>query len=142
MNRSLSWNQDNNNVLAPYSLPAGPQAAIWLEAYPAAFSSSGFASRIGVFGEFNQGFGVNSTANGGATKLTTAANAFMSSIHDRMPVVVSAQDRAAWLDPEAGDDALVPLLRSAPENVLVAHAVSTRVNSPANDAEDLITRVG
>ncbi len=32
---------------------------------------AGFASRIGIFGGFNQGFGVNSTANGGATKLTT-----------------------------------------------------------------------
>jgi hypothetical protein len=90
MNRSLSWHQDVNNVLAPYSLPAGPQAAVWLEAYPAAFSSSGFASRIGVFGEFNQGFGVNSSANGGSTKLTTAFQDFLAGAKLRWPVNVFA----------------------------------------------------
>lgn len=90
MNRSLSWHQDVNNVLAPYSLPAGPQAAVWLEAYPAAFSNSGFASRIGVFGEFNQGFGVNSTANGGATKLTTAFQDFLAGAKLRWPVNIFA----------------------------------------------------
>jgi hypothetical protein len=90
MNRSLSWHQDNSNVLAPYSLPAGPQAAVWLEAYPAAFSSSGFASRIGVFGEFNQGFGVNSTANGGTTKLTTAFQDFLLGAKLRWPVNIFA----------------------------------------------------
>ena len=42
MNRSLSWHQDLNNALAPYSLGAGPEAAVWLEAYPAAFSTAGF----------------------------------------------------------------------------------------------------
>ncbi len=90
MNRSLSWHQDNSNSLAPYSLPAGPQAAVWLEAYPAAFSTAGFASRIGVFGEFNQGFGVNSTANGGTTKLTTAFQDFLAGVKLRWPVSIFA----------------------------------------------------
>jgi len=88
MNRSLSWHQDVNNVLAPYSLPAGPEAAVWLEAYPAAFSSAGFVSRIGVFGEFNQGFGVNSSANGGSTKLTTSFQDFLAGAKLRWPVNV------------------------------------------------------
>lgn len=74
--------------------------------------------------------------------LTTAANAFMADIHDRMPVIVAAEDRAAWLDPDAGDDALVPLLRPAPEDVLAAHAVSTRVNTPTYDEAGCIDRLG
>jgi len=90
MNRSLSWHQDMSNTLAPYTLPAGPQAAVWLEAYPAAFSTAGFASRIGVFGEFNQGFGVNSTANGGTTKLTTAFQDFLAGAKLRWPVNIFA----------------------------------------------------
>ena len=90
MNRSLSWNDDRNNVLAPYSLPAGPEAAVWLEAYPAAFVSSGFASRIGIFGRFNQGFGVNSSADMGATKLTTSFQDFLAGVKLRWPVGIFA----------------------------------------------------
>ena len=32
--------------------------------------------------------------------LTTAANSFMSEIHDRMPVILGRSDEDAWLDPE------------------------------------------
>ena len=90
MNRSLSWHQDVNSVLAPYSLGAGPQAAVWLEAYPAAFTTAGFASRIGIFGGFNQGFGVNSTANMGATKLSTSFQDFLAGAKLRWPVGIFA----------------------------------------------------
>jgi hypothetical protein len=90
MNRSLSWHQDLNNSLAPYSLGAGPQAAVWLEAYPAAFSTAGFASRLGIFGGFNQGFGVNSTADNGATKLSTSFQDFHAGAKLRWPVSIFA----------------------------------------------------
>ena len=36
---------------------ARPEAAVWLEAYPAAFATDGFAANIGLFGRFNYGFG-------------------------------------------------------------------------------------
>jgi putative SOS response-associated peptidase YedK len=32
--------------------------------------------------------------------LKTAANSFMSEIHDRMPVILGRSDEDAWLDPE------------------------------------------
>ena len=90
MNRSLSWHQDTITSLAPYSLAAGPEAAVWLEAYPAAFSTAGFASRIGIFGGFNQGFGVNSSADNGATKLTTSFQDFHAGAKLRWPVSIFA----------------------------------------------------
>lgn len=72
------------------------------------------------------------------TILTTEANEFISSLHDRMPVIVDEADRDAWLSAETHADAVAALLRPAPEDRLTAHPVSTRVNSPANDAPDLI----
>jgi putative SOS response-associated peptidase YedK len=72
------------------------------------------------------------------TILTTEANAFMAPLHDRMPVIVDPADRDAWLHAETAADALAALLRPAPDDRLAAHPVSTRVNSPANDAPDLI----
>ena len=42
-------------ALAPYSLSPGPEASAWLEAYPAAFATDGFAANIGLFGSFDYG---------------------------------------------------------------------------------------
>ena len=75
------------------------------------------------------------------TILTTSANGFMQRIHDRMPVVLSPEERDVWLDPEAGARDLGALLGPGPEDLLEAHPVSTRVNSPANDDPRLIQPV-
>ncbi|HET6762479.1 MAG TPA: SOS response-associated peptidase [Longimicrobiaceae bacterium] len=74
------------------------------------------------------------------TVLTTAANAFMSALHDRMPVIISPDARAHWLAADAGDADLSSLLAAAPEDALDAHPVSTRVNAPSHDAADCIER--
>jgi putative SOS response-associated peptidase YedK len=39
------------------------------------------------------------------TVITTAANATMSRLHDRMPVILEAADWPAWLGEAAGDPA-------------------------------------
>jgi len=69
--------------------------------------------------------------------LTTAANAAVAAIHDRMPVLVEPRDFARWLDPAVAD---VPaaLLAPAPEADLALHPVGPAVNRPGNDAPDLV----
>jgi putative SOS response-associated peptidase YedK len=74
------------------------------------------------------------------TVLTTAANAFMAELHDRMPVIVARDDRDQWLHPGAPEADLLALLRGCPEGYLAAHPVSTRVNNPRYDAADLVDR--
>ena len=74
------------------------------------------------------------------TVLTTAANAFMAALHDRMPVVVAREDRDAWLGADSAEADLLALLRGCPEDYLAAHPVSTRVNNPRYDAADLVER--
>jgi hypothetical protein len=61
--RNLAWTQPGGRDagLGPYSLSPGPQTGLWLEFYPAAFGSSGFAANIGVIASFNYGFGVATT---------------------------------------------------------------------------------
>jgi putative SOS response-associated peptidase YedK len=66
--------------------------------------------------------------------ITTAANALMSSIHDRMPVIVPPGDTDAWLGPADAAE----LLRPYPADRMQAHPVSLRVNAPANDDESLL----
>jgi len=68
------------------------------------------------------------------TILTTAPNALLRPIHDRMPVVVEESDHDLWLDPAMQDVArLEPLFAACRDDDLETFAVSTRVNSPAND---------
>ena len=60
--RNLAWTSDARAAgLGPYSLSPGPQTGLWLEFYPAAFGSSGFAANVGLFARFDYGFGVATT---------------------------------------------------------------------------------
>jgi hypothetical protein len=71
--------------------------------------------------------------------VTTAANATMATIHDRMPVILPASAWDTWLDPDNQDlDALGKLLVPAPDTLLTLHPISTDVNKVANDDAHLI----
>ncbi len=73
------------------------------------------------------------------TLITTAANAFIASIHDRMPVMLERGDMEAWLTPgEADLAALLPVLRPYAGGDLAAYPVSRAVNNPRFDSPDLI----
>ena len=65
--------------------------------------------------------------------LTTAANALVAKVHDRMPVVLHRADYELWLDPDARDEDLHRVLRPFPAEEMVAVPVSPRVNSTAVD---------
>jgi putative SOS response-associated peptidase YedK len=70
------------------------------------------------------------------TIITTHANAFMRTIHDRMPVILPPAARTRWLDDDARMDELAALLRPCGDDELDAYAVSTLVNSPRNDVPE------
>ncbi len=72
------------------------------------------------------------------TIVTTEANATLRPIYPRMPVILAPEAHALWLDPAAAPEALLALLRPAPEALLTPCAVSTRVNKVANDGPELI----
>ncbi len=71
--------------------------------------------------------------------ITTSPNELMASIHNRMPVILQPEHRPAWLDPaSSGTEALAPLLRPFPADLMRAFPVSTLVNNPAMDRADCI----
>jgi putative SOS response-associated peptidase YedK len=73
--------------------------------------------------------------------LTTDASEDVAPVHDRMPVVIAAGDRDAWLDRSARPEAVTALLRPAPAGSLVCREVSKRVNRPVDDDAGLIDGV-
>ena len=83
--RQLSWTADARAAgLGPYSLTPGPQTGGWLEFYPAAFGSSGFAANIGLYGSLNYGFGVSTNTTAGKD-IPTAFRDFMGGLKVRIP---------------------------------------------------------
>lgn len=72
------------------------------------------------------------------TIITTAANAAMQPIHDRMPIVLEGQAAQLWLDLKYNVDEAYSLLVPAKDNFFVARAVSTHVNSPRQEDEQCI----
>jgi putative SOS response-associated peptidase YedK len=68
------------------------------------------------------------------TIVTTAANAQLRDVHDRMPVVIAPADYDEWLSSPNPSTLLVPWQGEPFELV----AVSTRVNSVANDDAALV----
>ena len=73
------------------------------------------------------------------TLVTTQPNTLVASIHDRMPVILSADARDMWLDTALQDEqALLPLLAPYPAEEMTARAVSRLVNNPRSEGAELI----
>jgi putative SOS response-associated peptidase YedK len=73
------------------------------------------------------------------TILTTAANALMEPLHDRMPVILPADQYERWLDPGLRDaGALQALMLPFPAERMVAYPVSRAVNKVGNDGPELV----
>jgi putative SOS response-associated peptidase YedK len=72
--------------------------------------------------------------------ITTEANELVAQIHNRMPVILQKEDEEHWLDTGLSTEAAQALLAPFPADLLMAYAVSAKVNSPANDAPDLVMR--
>jgi putative SOS response-associated peptidase YedK len=73
------------------------------------------------------------------TILTTAANAVLAPIHDRMPVILPPAEYTRWLDPALlNTDSLTPLFAPFPSEDMLAFPVSSRVNAPTIDDERCI----
>jgi hypothetical protein len=85
MFRQLAWTSDARAAgLGPYNLTPGPETGAWLEFYPAAFGSQGFAANVGLFGRFDYGFGVATTlANG--SDVATSFRDYLGGIKVRIP---------------------------------------------------------
>jgi putative SOS response-associated peptidase YedK len=76
------------------------------------------------------------------TIVTTTPNDRVGPIHSRMPVILTQEAEAAWLDEQVSEpEFLRSLLVPYPEEEMEVFPVSTDVNSPKNDAPHLVERV-
>lgn len=67
------------------------------------------------------------------TIITTAANAAVASIHDRMPVILSRQAEALWLSAELSPEEALGLLVAPPAQAIAVRPVGPAVNDARYD---------
>ena len=74
--------------------------------------------------------------------VTTEANELLKGVHDRMPVILTPDAEAVWLDPKIQEpEKLLPLLKQYPADDMEFYPVSREVNSPAVDKPSVIEPV-
>ena len=74
-----------------------------------------------------------------AAIITTAPNAAIRPIHNRMPVALPKTAESVWLDDEADHPTLKSLLIPYRSEQMVMYPISNRVNSARNDSPDVLT---
>jgi putative SOS response-associated peptidase YedK len=75
--------------------------------------------------------------------ITTAANDYVATLHDRMPAVVAPGDYARWLDVRLREaDEALKLVGDLAADDMEAFPVSTRVNRPDDDDAGLLEPTG
>lgn len=71
--------------------------------------------------------------------LTTAANKVLEPIHQRIPVILSAENFDQWLDIKNNNlDQLTPLLKPCADDLLEAYRVNHLVNNAMNDGPECL----
>jgi putative SOS response-associated peptidase YedK len=75
--------------------------------------------------------------------VTTTPNTITRQVHDRMPVIIGADDYDAWLGPGLLDRALMKrLLAPFPPEKMIGYPVSTAVSRPGKESAELVEAVG
>ena len=73
------------------------------------------------------------------TIITTAPNELMSTLHNRMPVILDKTSFEVWLNPmPQTPDNLIHLIQPFPADRMSAYPVSTLVNAPSNDRPECV----
>ena len=73
--------------------------------------------------------------------ITTVANAVISPILHRMPVMLRPDEKSAWLSPALGYQELLGMLRPMQDEAIRAYEVSTLVNRASEDTPEVIEPV-
>ena len=73
------------------------------------------------------------------TIITTEANDLVGEVHNRMPVILHAEDYEMWLDPDFDErEPLTTLLKPYAAEAMEAYPVSRRVNKPSNNEPGVV----
>ena len=111
------------------------------------YITSATGDLLGFAGLWEQWSGPDGEELESCTILTTDPNEAVATLHNRMPVILAPEDFDEWLG-KPGDatpaqlSQLKHLFRPYPDRLITLYPVSTYVNSPRNEGEACVERVG
>ncbi len=70
--------------------------------------------------------------------ITTEPNDLVEEVHDRMPAILTPANEEDWLNPDIDADKAIKMLKPYPKKEMVSYPISTLINKPSNDLEDVI----
>ncbi len=108
-------------------------------AYYAQPEDKSLLSFAGVYSSWEDPDGV---AHGTFSIITIDADSDMPASSTRMPIIISREDEARWLDPTISDMGLLyDMLRHSPGGLLTVHEVSPAVHSPKPNQPSLLDKL-
>ncbi len=97
---------------------------------------------IYLAGIYDAWYGAEGSYIPSAAIITTSSNAKMSSLHQRMPVLLETGDLEQWLDGSNTDaSGLLPMLKPAPDTAIDFYPVSKAVNKVENNTPLCLERI-
>lgn len=97
------------------------------------------SSLFAIAGLYDVWYDAFNVAHPTYTIITTDANELVAPLHDRMPAILQREDESRWLSGDAPtSDEMIKILCSYHSGEMDAYPVSSRVNSPDVDDEQLI----
>lgn len=73
--------------------------------------------------------------------ITTAPNALVEKVHNRMPAMLTPEAETAWLNTTSAREYLLSLLAPYPASAMRMYEISPRVNRATDDTPELIKAV-
>lgn len=92
-------------------------------------------------GLYDTWYAPDGTKVNSCTIITTSPNSLMKDIHDRMPVILRAEDEVEWLDRDQKVEQLQLLLRPYDAEEMRAYPVSNTVGNVKNQGAELIETI-
>lgn len=62
----------------------------------------------------------------------------MKELHDRMPAILHQSEEKQWIDLDMNIETAMSMIKPYPSELMSAYPVSSKVNSVANNVEELI----
>lgn len=70
--------------------------------------------------------------------ITTTPNGVIESVHDRMPAILTPENEKDWLNSDVETEQAIEMLSPYPVKEMVSYPISTLINKPSNDTEEII----
>ncbi len=120
------WREESDEQTLDFGLPPSPNDSKRKQPY---FFQQKDGHPMALAGLWERWKDANGKSLETFTILTTEPNAVVKDFHDRMPCILGRSDLDFWLDPNESAEALLPLLKSFPDDEVTFTKADPKINN-------------